>query len=184
MTVRVANATVRLQRIFLTLGKRLAGRCGELKGWPFDHTPVNETSSNTIRVLAAVVRRGERYLVCQRPPHKRHGGLWEFPGGKCELGESDADAARRELSEELGVAVATVGSELFAAQDPGSNFLIAFVEVTIDGDPVCHEHSAAKWVLPGEMVHLQLAPSDRQFAQHLLEKHPDMTTSSHEDKQA
>ena len=57
----------------------------------------------TIRVIAAVIARGDRLLVCQRPPHKRHGGLWEFPGGKCEPGESDLEAARRELHEELGV---------------------------------------------------------------------------------
>ena len=40
--------------------------------------------------------RDGRFLVCQRPLHKRHGGLWEFPGGTCEDGESDADAIRRE----------------------------------------------------------------------------------------
>lgn len=124
----------------------------------------------TIRVLAAVVRRGERYLVCQRAAHKRHGGLWEFPGGKCEFGESDADAARRELSEELGVHVTSVGAELFAAHDIGSPFLIAFVEVAIDRDPVCHEHSAATWALPAEMKHLPLAPSDRKFAEYLLQQ--------------
>ena len=39
-----------------------------------------------IRVLAAVIARGDRYLVCRRPVQKRHGGLWEFPGGKLELG--------------------------------------------------------------------------------------------------
>ncbi len=52
-----------------------------------------------IRVIAAVIRRGPELLVCRRPAHKRHGGLWEFPGGKCEPGESDADTARRELLE-------------------------------------------------------------------------------------
>jgi 8-oxo-dGTP pyrophosphatase MutT (NUDIX family) len=49
-------------------------------------------------VVAAVIERDGRLLVCQRPAHKRHGGLWEFPGGKCDPGESDAEAARRELS--------------------------------------------------------------------------------------
>ena len=56
-----------------------------------------------MRVLATVIRRDGRLLVCQRPSHKRHGGLWEFPGGKVEPGESDLAASRRELAEELGV---------------------------------------------------------------------------------
>ena len=88
----------------------------------------------TIRVLAAVVERGGRFLICQRPLHKRHGGLWEFPGGKCEPGESDADAARRELQEELGVAVTEVGRTLTTAHDAGSPYLIAFVPVQFDAD--------------------------------------------------
>jgi mutator protein MutT len=73
-------------------------------------------------VIAAVVSRGDELLVCQRPHEKRHGRLWEFPGGKCEPGESDADAARGELREELGVEVTEVGDEQFAIADPGSPF--------------------------------------------------------------
>jgi len=71
-------------------------------------------------VLAAVVQREDRFLICQRPAHKRHGGLWEFPGGKLEPGETHEHAARRELAEELDVAVRTVGRMLFSIADPGS----------------------------------------------------------------
>lgn len=124
----------------------------------------------TIRVIAAVIARGDRLLVCQRPPHKRHGGLWEFPGGKCDPGESDADAADRELREELGVAALSVGGELVAFRDPGSPFLIAFVPVTIEGEPVCHEHTALAWGTPAELVTFDLAPSDRRFVDTLLAK--------------
>jgi mutator protein MutT len=66
-----------------------------------------------IPVLAAVIRRDGRLLVARRPAHKRHGGLWEFPGGKVEEGESWADAAARERKEELGVDVARTGEPLF-----------------------------------------------------------------------
>jgi 8-oxo-dGTP diphosphatase len=52
-----------------------------------------------VRVLAAVVRRGDRYLVARRPAHKRHGGMWEFPGGKVEDGESTDQALQREVEE-------------------------------------------------------------------------------------
>jgi 8-oxo-dGTP pyrophosphatase MutT (NUDIX family) len=96
-------------------------------------------------VLAAVIERGGRYLVCQRPAHKRHGGLWEFPGGKLEAGESYLDAARREMSEELGVGVVSVDEPLASFTDPGSPCVIDFVPVVIDGDPQCLEHSAVKW---------------------------------------
>lgn len=124
--------------------------------------------SAPVRVVAAVVARGDALLVCRRPPHKRHGDLWEFPGGKCEPGESDADAARRELREELGVEVLAVGAELHAIADPGSPFLIAFVPVTIAGEPVCHEHTALRWGAPAELAGLALAPSDRRFVERLL----------------
>lgn len=125
-------------------------------------------SDPSIRVVAAVVSRGDRLLVCQRPPHKRHGGLWEFPGGKREPGESDADAARRELREELGVEVLEVADEDFAIADPGSPFLIAFVPVAIAGEPTCHEHTALAWGTPSELAILPLAPSDRRYVEHLL----------------
>lgn len=120
-----------------------------------------------IRVLAAVIARGDRYLVCRRPVQKRHGGLWEFPGGKLEPGEDDAAAARRELREELGVEVSSVGEEAFAVHDEGSPFLIAFVPVGIEGEPTCLEHSALAWGIPAELLGYALAPSDRRFVEWL-----------------
>lgn len=119
------------------------------------------------RVLAAVVRRGDTLLVCQRPPHKRHGGLWEFPGGKQEEGESDADTARRELHEELGVEVTGIEEEDFAIGDPGSPFLIAFVPTRIAGEPACHEHTALRWGTLDELDAMPLAPSDRRYVEFL-----------------
>ena len=118
-------------------------------------------------VLAAVVRRDDRYLICQRPAHKRHGGLWEFPGGKLEPGETHAHAARRELADELDVAVQTVGTLLFSVADPGSQFVIEFVPVTIDGEPRCIEHSALQWLPLDQLPALDLAPSDRRFVEFL-----------------
>lgn len=120
-----------------------------------------------MRVVAAVIRRDGRYLVCERPSHKRHGGLWEFPGGKCEPGESDLDAARRELREELDVDVTRVDTPLHAIHDEGSPFLIVFLPVEIEGEPVPHEHAALRWCAVHELRTIPLAPSDRRFAERL-----------------
>ena len=119
-------------------------------------------------VIAAVVQRNQTYLVCQRPVHKRHGGLWEFPGGKLEPGETNLDAARRELAEELGVQTLAVAPSLFSYADPGSEFIIDFVPTVIEGEPKCLEHSDLKWVPLEQLGSLQLAPSDRQFVEFLV----------------
>ena len=122
----------------------------------------------TIRVVAAVVARNGELLVCQRPPYKRHGGLWEFPGGKREHGESDADALRRELREELSVDADEIGQEALAIHDEGSPFLVVFVPVRVTGEPVAHEHVALRWGSPDALASLPLAPSDRKFVEFLL----------------
>lgn len=119
---------------------------------------------NSIRVVAAVISRDGRLLICERPSHKRHGGLWEFPGGKVEPDETDFAAVQRELCEELGVEVTTVGIVEYSIADPGSHFVIEFVPVEIAGEPVCHEHTALAWVAPSNLLSYALAPSDHQFA--------------------
>lgn len=117
--------------------------------------------------MAAVVKRDGHFLVCQRPAHKRHGGLWEFPGGKLEAGETIEGAASRELAEELGVSVCSCGDQLFVIGDPDSPFVIEFHPVEFQGEPVCLEHSALAWVTIPAMLSLDLAPSDRCFALYL-----------------
>jgi uncharacterized protein len=117
-----------------------------------------------VDVLAAVIRSGDRVLVGRRPRQKRHGGLWEFPGGKLLEGETRADAADRELREELGVRLVRLGRTLHSRRDPGSPYLIHFVEAEIDGEPVAHEHEEIRWVRASELAGLELAPADAGFA--------------------
>ncbi len=119
------------------------------------------------RVLAAVVRRGGRVLLAPRPAHTRHGGLWEFPGGKVEAGETDAVAIGRELREELDVAVVATGAALATHADPGSPFDVVFLEVEIAGEPRALEHAAVGFFTPAEAATLPLAPSDERFLQSL-----------------
>ena len=125
-------------------------------------------SGSLIDVLAAVIVRDGRYLICKRPLHKRHGGLWEFPGGKLEDGESWLDAAARELEEELGLKVVSVAEPLLAIHDDGSPFNIVFVPVVSSGEPKALEHEALEWVTGDELLSLNLAPSDRRFAEWLV----------------
>ena len=65
----------------------------------------------TKRVVAALIVRGGKILICQRTKHQTMPLKWEFPGGKIEEGEQPRDALRRELDEELGIN-ATVGNEV------------------------------------------------------------------------
>lgn len=105
-------------------------------------------------------------LLGQRPPGKRHGGLWEVPGGKVEPGESDEAAAVREMSEELGVKVVHVGAVLTVQQDEGSPYLIVYRPVEIAGNPRSLEHTSLVWATRSTALTLPLAPADAHFVTH------------------
>lgn len=124
-------------------------------------------SSRPIAVLAAVVRRADRYLLCLRPPEKRHGGLWEFPGGKLDPGESNQEGVIRELREELDVEVTWVGGVMYSSGDPGSPFVIHFLPTEIQGEPQALEHRQVGWFTLEEAARMPMAPSDASFLKHL-----------------
>jgi mutator protein MutT len=116
-----------------------------------------------MQVVAGVAQRGNRWLVCQRPLTKRHGGLWEFPGGKLEPGEDLPTALRRELHEELGVTDARPGALLHVDRPPSGRLVLHFLAVDLNGEPQCLEHQALVWATLDELDALPLAPSDRNF---------------------
>ena len=120
-----------------------------------------------VAVVAAVIQRGDKYLLGQRPESKRHGGLWEFPGGKVHDGESRLEAIRRELAEELALKAVRIERLLFSVVDKGSPYVIEFVETVIEGTPIPYEHSEIAWLTIGELDALRLAPADAAFAAHL-----------------
>jgi len=123
-----------------------------------------------VPVIAAVIRRDGRYLLARRPEEKRHGGLWEFPGGKLLEGEALASAADRELEEELTMRAVSVGALLFSASDGDSHFVIHFVEVEAEGEPVALEHSEVGWFTSAELAELPLAPADARFVRTMEER--------------
>ena len=116
-----------------------------------------------IEVIAAVVNRNGDFLICKRPANKRHGGLWEFPGGKVNYKESHAEAITRELYEELRIDAIHVGEPIDSIHDNGSDFTIIFTPVETEGEPSLHEHSEYTWCSPGKLLEYRLAPSDYQF---------------------
>lgn len=120
-----------------------------------------------MRVVAAVLRREGRYLLGLRPERKRHGGLWEFPGGKVDPGESTLDAARRELAEELEIEVTSVGELVLSVADGRSPFVIDFVDTVAVGSPNPLEHEELGWFTVEEMLEMRLAPADARFVAHL-----------------
>lgn len=119
-----------------------------------------------IAVVAGVVRREGRVLLCQRPEGKRFGLLWEFPGGKVEPGESPEAALERELREELAVQTRTgrVLDALCLDGREGGDLLLLFYESEIaGGEPQTVECRALDWVLPKDVSTYDLAPADRLF---------------------
>ncbi len=125
-------------------------------------------SSASTAVVAAVIERDGQYLVAKRPMGKRHGGMWEFPGGKLEANETFADAARRELAEELAVQVVEVGEVLAEVGDPGASFVVSYVAVKMVGEPQMLEHQELAWVSADDLPGLLLAPSDAHFVEKCL----------------
>lgn len=121
-----------------------------------------------MRAIAAVVNRDDTVLLCRRPSRKRHGDLWEFPGGKPRPDESMLATLQRELSDELGVTVLSVSGGSISLPDPGSSYTVEFIPTEILGEPEPLEHTEIAWVPLDEVGGYDLAPADELFAeQHL-----------------
>ncbi len=108
-----------------------------------------------VHVAAAVIRGDDgRVLIARRPNDKHQGGLWEFPGGKVEEGESVLAALARELHEELGIVVRTAQPLIQIPHDyPDKHVLLDVWEVTaFDGEPHGAEGQPLAWVAPRHLA--------------------------------
>jgi 8-oxo-dGTP diphosphatase len=107
-------------------------------------------------VAAALVDPDGRVLVAQRPPGKAMAGLWEFPGGKLEAGETPEKALIRELDEELGICVKEpcLAPFTFASHSyPDFQLLMPlYVCRRWEGTPSSREHKALKWIRPRDLI--------------------------------
>jgi 8-oxo-dGTP diphosphatase len=120
-------------------------------------------------VTAAIVRHQGRVLVTQRPATARHGGLWEFPGGKLEADETPVAALQRELLEELDLPV-TVG-EIFAVihhrYDWGAVLILAYDCAAVHTRIRNLQVAAHRWLLPAELSALPFLPADLPLIERL-----------------
>jgi A/G-specific adenine glycosylase len=121
------------------------------------------------QVTAAVIRRKGRVLIARRPEGKLLGGLWEFPGGKRERSESLEACLRRELREELGIAV-RVGRVVGAVDHAYSHFRVTvhvFECAIRRGEPRAIESDEIRWVRPQELGAFPMGKVNRVIA-HIL----------------
>lgn len=118
----------------------------------------------TIVVAAAVVKSDGRYLVTRRQRGVHLEGLWEFPGGKCEPGESIANCLRRELQEELGTD-ASVGNELLAVTHhyPDRSVELHFLACELTHPPTPLLGQEMRWVARDDLRSLHFPPADDEL---------------------
>ena len=126
----------------------------------------------TTVVTAAVIERGDRVLVTRRLKGTHLEGFWEFPGGKCEPGESLEACLRRELQEELAVD-AIIGSELLSTTHtyPDRKVELHFFLAVIAADPVAQIGQQMQWVRRQDLAVLKLPPADDELVALLQKGH-------------
>ena len=122
------------------------------------------TTPPLIVLAAALIDADGRVLVQQRPEGKAMAGLWEFPGGKLEPGETPEAALIRELREELGIETqaACLAPACFASEALGERHMILLLYVCRKwrGIPQALEATALRWVKPVELHNLPMPPAD------------------------
>ena len=122
----------------------------------------------SILVTAAVIERNGRFLVTRRPDGSHLAGCWEFPGGKCEAGETLESALAREIREELDAEV-VVGAEILRTSHayPERIVELRFFECRLLGEPMPQQGQAVRWVSREELAALDFPPADAELVRRL-----------------
>ena len=117
---------------------------------------------NIVEVVAALIRDGDRFMICQRPANKKRALLWEFVGGKVEPGETKEEALIRECTEELAVTVKPLDifMEVTHEYPDITVHLTLFNAVITDGIPQKLEHNDIKFITVGEIPQYEFCPAD------------------------
>lgn len=122
-------------------------------------------------VVAALICQGDRFLICQRPAHKKRGLLWEFVGGKREDGESKEEALIRECQEELGILI-NVGEVFMEVTHgyPDITIVLTLFWATISqGIPQLLEHEDLRWIKVEDIPKFPFCPADEEILRRLTE---------------
>lgn len=121
-------------------------------------------------VVAALIRDGSRFMICQRPAHKARGLLWEFVGGKIEPGETPEEALRRECREELDVEIETRGLFMDVVHDYPDldvHLRLYFARI-VSGVPKMLEHNDIRWITTAEIPQYAFCPADEGILARLM----------------
>jgi mutator protein MutT len=115
-----------------------------------------------IEVAIGLIWHDGRLLITRRPPGVHLPGLWEFPGGKCEPGESGADCLAREVAEELGIRIA-VGNErdVLEFTYPDRHVRITVYDCQwLSGEPEARGCAEWRWIALSELGHYEFPPAN------------------------
>ena len=141
---------------------------------------MQDFSTRILVVAAALIRPDGRVLMQRRRLSRAHGGLWEFPGGKVEPGETATAALAREIAEELGLALdpAALAPLSFATDETGSAdradpsrpaiTILLYTCRRWHGTPECRDAEEIAWFHPGALAGLAMPPPDYPLATALL----------------
>ena len=122
-------------------------------------------------VVAALIWDREKFLICQRPAHKARGLLWEFVGGKVELGETKEQALIRECREELAVtlSVGDVFMDVIHEYPDLTVHLTLFNATIAEGEPQKLEHNDIRWITSKEIPNYDFCPADEEILVRICE---------------
>ena len=129
-------------------------------------------NTKTLEVVAALIWRGDRFLICQRPAHKSCALLWEFVGGKVEAGETPEEALARECREELDVTVRPLSVFTQTTHDyPDVRVhLTLFTSQLVSGEPKLLEHNDLRWITPSEIPDYAFCPADVEIVKIIMKE--------------
>ncbi len=124
-----------------------------------------------VKVVAALIRDGKKFLICQRPAHKARGLLWEFVGGKVEKGETKKEALVRECKEELDITVKVLDEYVKLVHEyPDITVELTLFNAEIEsGTMKLLEHNAVKWITPDEIENFDFCPADKDILKKIKE---------------
>lgn len=122
-----------------------------------------------MRVAAAVIERDGRFFVTRRQDGVHLEGYWEFPGGKCEAGETDAACLSREMHEELGVEIEVQRLLLSVAHEyPDRTIELHFYACQMTGSPTARLRQQMRWASRDELDSLSFPPADAELIRKLI----------------